>query len=56
MPGDDGLESRGIQRACFDELEEASLVLRDDAVGLHLVDRGDDFSDVHTGNTSGGQH
>jgi hypothetical protein len=28
MPGDDGLESHGIQRACFDELEEAGLVLR----------------------------
>jgi hypothetical protein len=25
MPGDDGLESRGIQRAGFDELEEAGL-------------------------------
>jgi len=56
MSGDDGLESRGIQRAGFDELEEAGLVLSVDAVGLHLVDRGDDFSDVHTGNTSGGQH
>ena len=28
MPGEDGPESRGIQRAGFEELEEAGFVLR----------------------------
>src|SRR5207245_1662732 len=54
VPGEDGLKARGVERAGRFQVEgrahrAADGVTINDAVGLHLVDGGNDFANVHGG-------